>query len=122
MLERLSSPDQPQHQTICFTYWLPWHLSKQLKSASEFARQHQIALKGDLPIGTHTHISTHFHGSGAQSITQLVRTSWPLTHSFLTSWLVLCYVAHTAQDAGRLNPLQKRRRLALSDKDTPSGA
>ncbi|CAL5220743.1 g2802 [Coccomyxa viridis] len=51
MLERLSSPDQPQHQTICFTYWLQWHLSKQLKSASEFARQHQIALKGDLPIG-----------------------------------------------------------------------
>ena len=49
MLERLSAPDQPQHQSICFTYWLQWHLSKQLKSASEFARQHQIALKGDLP-------------------------------------------------------------------------
>ena len=51
MLERLSAPDQPQYQTISFTYWLQWHLSKQLKSASEFARQHQIALKGDLPIG-----------------------------------------------------------------------
>ena len=51
MLERLSSPDQPQYQTISFIYWLQWHLSKQLKSASEFARQHQIALKGDLPIG-----------------------------------------------------------------------
>jgi 4-alpha-glucanotransferase len=51
MLERLSAPDQPQHQSICFTYWLQWHLSKQLMSASEFARQHQIALKGDLPIG-----------------------------------------------------------------------
>lgn len=53
VLERLSSPDQPQYQTISFTYWLQWHLSKQLKSASEFARQHQIALKGDLPIGPH---------------------------------------------------------------------
>ncbi len=51
MLERLSSPDQPQYQTISFIYWLQWNLSKQLKSASEFARQHQIALKGDLPIG-----------------------------------------------------------------------
>ena len=51
MLDRLSAPEQPQHPAICFTYWLQWHLSKQLKSASEFARQHQIALKGDLPIG-----------------------------------------------------------------------
>ena len=64
MLERLSSPDQPQYQTICFTYWLQWHLSKQLKSASEFARQHQIALKGDLPIGTYTPIS--FQASGVR--------------------------------------------------------
>lgn len=51
MLDRLSAPEQPQHPAICFTYWLQWHLTKQLKSASEFARQHQIALKGDLPIG-----------------------------------------------------------------------
>ena len=51
MLVRLASPDQPQHGAICFTYWLQWHLSRQLKAASAFARLHQIALKGDLPIG-----------------------------------------------------------------------
>ena len=65
MLERLSAPNQPQHPAICFTYWLQWHLSRQLKSASEYARQHQIALKGDLPIGgLFCHIACQCLGHG----------------------------------------------------------
>jgi 4-alpha-glucanotransferase len=51
MLQRLSGPDQAHYSSIQFTYWLQWHLHRQLRSASLYAQQHRIALKGDLPIG-----------------------------------------------------------------------
>lgn len=51
ILQRLSSPDQAHYNSIQFTYWLQWHLHRQLRSASLYAQQHRIALKGDLPIG-----------------------------------------------------------------------
>lgn len=54
MLHRLSGPDQAHYSSIQFTYWLQWHLHRQLRSASLYAQQHRIALKGDLPIGVHT--------------------------------------------------------------------
>ncbi|CAL8472202.1 g11744 [Coccomyxa elongata] len=50
-LQRLSGPDQAHYSSIQFTYWLQWHLHRQLRSASLYAQQHRIALKGDLPIG-----------------------------------------------------------------------
>jgi 4-alpha-glucanotransferase len=58
MLQRLSSPEQTHYRSIQFTYWLQWHLFRQLRAASEYAQQHSIALKGDLPIGAHVHSSS----------------------------------------------------------------
>eukprot|EP00892_Ulva_mutabilis_P010973 jgi/Ulvmu1/8248/UM041_0059.1 len=49
--ERLTAPDQPFHLDICYTYWLQWHLHKQLLEAADFAREQRVVLKGDLPIG-----------------------------------------------------------------------
>ena len=51
MLQRLSSPGQAHYGCIQFTYWLQWHLHRQLRGVSQYAQQHRVALKGDLPIG-----------------------------------------------------------------------
>lgn len=49
--EKLTAPDQPFHRDMCFTYWLQWHLHKQLLEAANYARAKRVVLKGDLPIG-----------------------------------------------------------------------
>lgn len=49
--ERLTAPDQPFHRDMCYTYWLQWHLHKQLLEAADYARSQRVVLKGDLPIG-----------------------------------------------------------------------
>lgn len=49
--ERLTAPEQPFHCDMCYTYWLQWHLHKQLLEAADFARSQRVVLKGDLPIG-----------------------------------------------------------------------
>lgn len=49
--ERLTAPDQPFYRDVCYTYWLQWHLHKQLLEAADFARKKRVVLKGDLPIG-----------------------------------------------------------------------
>lgn len=36
---------------VLFTYWLQWHLHKQLAAASAHAATRRVVLKGDLPIG-----------------------------------------------------------------------
>ena len=51
VLQRLSSPGQAHYGDIQFTYWVQWSLFRQLRGASLYAKQHRIALKGDLPIG-----------------------------------------------------------------------
>ena len=51
-LERLTSVDRDWHASIMFTYWLQFHLHKQLLEASSYAQAHGVVLKGDLPIGT----------------------------------------------------------------------
>jgi 4-alpha-glucanotransferase len=51
MLLRLSSEDQEWHASIQFHCFLQFHLHQQLAAASATAAAHQVALKGDLPIG-----------------------------------------------------------------------
>ena len=51
MLDRIASPTQEWHASIQFTYWLQWHLHRQLLQASQYAAGRHVALKGDLPIG-----------------------------------------------------------------------
>ena len=48
---RLSASGQPFHRALLFTYWLQWHLHKQLLSAADYSRERGVVLKGDLPIG-----------------------------------------------------------------------
>lgn len=51
MLDRLSSPSQEFFPSIQFTYWVQYHLHRQLLQASKYAASRHVALKGDLPIG-----------------------------------------------------------------------
>ena len=48
----LTDPKHDHHPKLLFLCWLQWQLHKQLLSASQYAAQHRVALKGDLPIGT----------------------------------------------------------------------
>ena len=51
MLDRLTSPSLEWYPSIQFTYWLQYHLHRQLLQASQYAASRHVALKGDLPIG-----------------------------------------------------------------------
>lgn len=48
---RLAAPTQPFHSHLRFTFWLQWHLHRQLSDAAAYARSRRVVLKGDLPIG-----------------------------------------------------------------------
>ncbi|XP_010508798.1 PREDICTED: 4-alpha-glucanotransferase DPE2 [Camelina sativa] len=50
-LEKLISMDSLHYNTICFHYYIQYHLHVQLSEASEYARKRGVVLKGDLPIG-----------------------------------------------------------------------
>eukprot|EP00884_Botryococcus_braunii_P017590 jgi/Botrbrau1/4514/Bobra.60_2s0005.1 len=50
-LQYLLSPTQDHYHKLQFTYWIQWHLHQQLLDASQYASQHSVILKGDLPIG-----------------------------------------------------------------------
>ncbi|KAK9026512.1 hypothetical protein V6N11_039350 [Hibiscus sabdariffa] len=50
-LEKLVSKDALQYDTICFHFYLQFHLHLQLSEAAEYARSKGVVLKGDLPIG-----------------------------------------------------------------------
>lgn len=50
-IERLAAPDREWHRSLQFTYWLQFHLHRQLATASAYAASKHVALKGDLPIG-----------------------------------------------------------------------
>ena len=57
-IQRLVSSDREFHSAIRFTYWLQWHLHRQLLAASRGAARRGVALKGDLPIGEQLTAST----------------------------------------------------------------
>eukprot|EP00171_Calliarthron_tuberculosum_P014895 IDg14895t1 len=50
-MERLASPDSFHFDYLGSVYYTQFHLHKQLTAASRYAAQHQVVLKGDLPIG-----------------------------------------------------------------------
>lgn len=50
-LEKLVSKDALHYDTICFHYYIQFHLHLQLSEAAEYARTKGVVLKGDLPIG-----------------------------------------------------------------------
>lgn len=50
-LDRITSPDRDFHASIQFVYYVQYQLHRQLLSVSQYAAEHQVVLKGDLPIG-----------------------------------------------------------------------
>ncbi len=50
-LKQLCAENSGHFDDIAVHYYIQFHLDKQLKSASEYARQHGVVLKGDIPIG-----------------------------------------------------------------------
>ncbi|XVE90753.1 hypothetical protein DITRI_Ditri20bG0102400 [Diplodiscus trichospermus] len=50
-LDKLVSKDALHYDTICFQYYIQFHLHLQLSEAAEYARTKGVILKGDLPIG-----------------------------------------------------------------------
>jgi 4-alpha-glucanotransferase len=50
-IEKLSHPDSSTWDDISIHYFLQYHLDKQLKEVSDYARKNGIVLKGDIPIG-----------------------------------------------------------------------
>ncbi|MEO9477734.1 MAG: 4-alpha-glucanotransferase [Cyclobacteriaceae bacterium] len=50
-----AAPDQPHYDDIAVHYYIQFHLDKQLKDATEYAREQGVVLKGDIPIGIFRH-------------------------------------------------------------------
>lgn len=51
ILDELTDPKAPQYDDIAVHYFIQYHLDKQLREASDYARKNGIVLKGDIPIG-----------------------------------------------------------------------
>ena len=47
----LTAPTAHHFPSIAFWYFVQYSLHSQLLEASEYAKKHRVALKGDLPIG-----------------------------------------------------------------------
>ena len=50
-LVQFCSPASPDYAQVCFWYYVQFVLHKQLLEAADYARAHQVILKGDIPIG-----------------------------------------------------------------------
>ena len=48
---QFTSPDQPQYDDIAVNYFIQYHLHTQLSEAAAYAHEHNVVLKGDVPIG-----------------------------------------------------------------------
>ena len=51
----LSSPKNKAYKDVEYWYYVQFVLSNQLHAVHEYARQHHVILKGDIPIGVHRH-------------------------------------------------------------------
>ncbi len=54
-IHRLCQPSYEDYDRIAYYFFLQYLLDKQLKEASEYARQKGVVLKGDIPIGVARH-------------------------------------------------------------------
>ena len=49
--KRLSEPRTKEYKAVAFWYYVQFVLGEQMKAVHEYARQHHVILKGDIPIG-----------------------------------------------------------------------
>ena len=54
-IENLTNPTSSHYEDVSFHYFVQYHLYKQLKEASDYARANRVILKGDIPIGVSAH-------------------------------------------------------------------
>jgi 4-alpha-glucanotransferase len=54
-IRALTSPQSEDYERIALYYFLQYHLHKQLREASEYAKTMGVILKGDIPIGINKH-------------------------------------------------------------------
>ena len=47
----ITRPTPDIRKTLNFWYFVQYHLDQQMRAAHEYARQHRVVLKGDIPIG-----------------------------------------------------------------------
>ena len=50
-LVQFCAPTSPEYAHVCFWYYVQFVLHTQLLQAAQYARAHQVILKGDIPIG-----------------------------------------------------------------------
>lgn len=50
-IEKFSSPNAKHYDAIALQYYTQYHLHVQLRDATDYAHQHGIIVKGDIPIG-----------------------------------------------------------------------
>jgi len=50
-ITEMSSKTSKLYPQILYSYWVQWHLHKQLSEASSYAKENRVGFKGDLPIG-----------------------------------------------------------------------
>lgn len=50
-IEAFSQPDQVHYDDIACNYFMQYHLHIQLSDAANYAHEHSVVLKGDIPIG-----------------------------------------------------------------------
>lgn len=55
VIQQFNTPEFHDYDKVAFWYFVQYHADKQLIEAKNYARKHQIALKGDLPIGIYRH-------------------------------------------------------------------
>ena len=72
LLEELASPKATNYADVAFHYYLQYHLDKQLREASDYARSKGLILKGDLPIGIYRHsvdawVAPHLYNMDGQA-------------------------------------------------------
>lgn len=54
-IQKLASPLQKHYDEILLQYFIQYHLHLQLKEAADYAHEHGVILKGDIPIGVYRH-------------------------------------------------------------------
>ncbi|MBC7919638.1 MAG: 4-alpha-glucanotransferase [Ferruginibacter sp.] len=54
-LAAIAAPGTAHYDQVAIHYFIQFHLDRQLGEASQYARQHGVVLKGDIPIGIYRH-------------------------------------------------------------------
>ena len=71
-IDKFTAEGSKKYDEVAFYYFLQFHLDKQLKEATAYAREHGVVLKGDIPIGIYRNsvdawMSPELYNMGSQA-------------------------------------------------------